>query len=280
MIPDSNVAGPGLFSAVFSDEPAPDIEAAIVMAHPGDEAFSASWLMVRLQRRTSVYSLTSAARGCPTGLGEAGMVEPGVPRVRPGTVAAAALAGVPAHRCLNLGLSESEFARDLETLVWLTTAAVTALRPRVLVTHACEGQNLDHDATAFAVHMTARLMTRSGAVAPVVVEVPRHRAAGEAMEPESLITRQGVKIEFGPESRKVKRRMLLCHCDQYSTIDGRSLQSELYVMATDGNPLDGLAAADGAYLDAPWCQVADFRRQAREVASSLSLAVLSPPSRA
>jgi len=280
MILDGVPTGPHLFSSVFSNEPLPDIEAAIVVAHPGDETFCASWLMVRLQGRASVFCLTNASHGCPSGLGGGSVGELPGPQVRAGTIAAAAVAGVPADRCLNLGLSESELAYDLETLVWLTTAAVTALRPRVLITHACEGHNLDHDSTAFAVHMTARLMTRSGAAAPMVIEVPRRRAAGESNGHDFLIARQGVKIEFGPQSRKVKRRMLQCHCDEQASIDRDTLQSESYVLATEGNPLDGLATATGAYPDAPWCQIADFRRGAREAASALSLAVLSPPSRA
>ncbi len=272
-------SGSTLFAAVFSDEPVPDIEAAIVVAHPGDEAASASWIMVRLQERASVYCLTKPSHWCPSGLsGVAGQASGSI--VCSGTVAAAALAGVPAERCLNLGLSESELADDLEALVWLTVATVTALGPRVLVTHACEGHNLDHDATAFAVHMTAKLMMRSGSAAPVVVEAPRHRAASESDSQDYLMSRQAVRIEFGPESRKVKRRMLQCHQDQQPGIDGRMLRSESYVLATDGNPLDGLSAATGAYRDAPWCQIADFRRNARDVASALSLAVLSPPSRA
>jgi len=255
---------------VFSDEPVPDIEAAIVVAHPGDEAVSASWVMVRLQDRASVYCLTGASHGCPGGLSG----------VDGRTVAAAAVAGVPAERCLNLGLAESELAHDPEALVWLTTAAVTALRPRVLVTHACEGHNLDHDATAFAVHMTAQLMTRSGSAAPVVVEAPRHRVAGDSNWQDYLMARPAVRIEFGPESRKVKRRMLQCHRNEAAGFDAGHLHSESYVLATDGNPLDGLSAAAGAYPDAPWCHIADFRQNARKVASALSLAVLSPPSRA
>jgi LmbE family N-acetylglucosaminyl deacetylase len=269
MFLDSNAAGSTLFTAVFSDEPLPEIEAAIVVAHPGDEAVSASWVMVRLQDRASVYCLTRASHGCPNDLGG----------VNGRTAAAAAVAGVPAHRCLNLGLSESELAHDLEALVWLTTAAVTALRPRVLVTHACEGYNLDHDATAFAVHMTARLMMRSG-TAPVVVEAPRQRLEADADGPEFLVARQAVRIELGPESRKVKRRMLQCHHDDQSPIDDRHLHSESYVLAGDGNPLEALASATGTYADAPWCQIADFRQNARNVVAALSLAVLSPPSRA
>jgi hypothetical protein len=278
MFLDTDTAGFGLFASVFSDEPLPDIEAAIVVAHPGDEAVSTSWLMVRLQERASVYCLTGA-HGCP-GSQDAAPTRAVVPAACSGTIAAAALAGVPAEQCVNLGLSERELAHDLETLVWLTTAAVTAHRPRVLVTHACEGHNLDHDATAFAVHMTAKLMARATGMAPVVVEVPRHRTRHEDSWQDFLMDRQGVRIEFGPESRKVKQRMLQCHGDQQARLDGRALHSESYVLATLGDPLDGLPIASKAYLDAPWCRIADFRRHARDVASVLSLAVLSSPSRA
>ena len=262
MFPDPGATGRNLFTSVFSDEPVPDIEAAIVVAHPGEEAVRASWLMVRFQERASVYCLTKATRGCS------------------GTVAAAALAGVPAERCHNLGLPETELARDLETLVWLTTAAVTALRPRVLVTHACEGRNLDHDATAFAVHMTAKMMTRSGSAAPVVVELPSQRLTAEGdREDMVLVAKQAVKIEFGPESRKVKRRMLQCHDTLDAPVDSMTLSSEAYVLATASNPLDSLVAGSGPYPDASWCRIEDFRREARQVAASLSLAVLATPSR-
>ena len=263
MFLDPGATGRNLFTTVFSDEPVPDIEAAIVVAHPGDEAVHASWLMVRFQQRASVYCLTKAAHGCVSG-----------------TVAAAAVAGVPAERCHNLGLSERELARDLETLVWLTTAAVTARQPRVLVTQACEGQNLDHDATAFAVHMTARLMTRTGSAAPVVVELPSQRLAADAERDGTVLaSKQAVKIEFGPESRKVKRRMLQCHPDLDEPTNDSTLGSEAYVLATASNPLDSLSASSGPYGDASWCRVEDFRRLARDVASTLSLTVLATPSR-
>jgi LmbE family N-acetylglucosaminyl deacetylase len=277
MFPDPGV-GHHLFTAVFSDEPLPDIEAAIVVAHPGDEAMSASWVMVRLQDRTSIYCLTKEPYGCPGGVSRDAVLPHAAAGLRAGTVAAAALAGVPKERCHNLGLAENELAQDLETLVWLTTAAVSELRPRVLVTHACEGQNLDHDATAFAVHMTAKLMTRAGAAAPVIVELPSLAQQSAAAET-TLIARQAVRIEFGPESRKVKRRMLQCHADTRGVIEGLSLESESYVLASVGNPLEGLVNATGTYSDAPWCDVAEFCRSARGVASSLSLAVLSSPSR-
>ena len=278
MFPDPASAG-SLFTAMFSDEPVPDIDAAIVVAHPGDEAVSASWLMIRLRARTSVYCLTRASHGCAGALSSVAGIEALPGGASAATVAAAALAGVPHERCHNLGLPESELARDLEDLVWLTTAAVSADKPRLLVTHACEGRNLDHDATAFAVHMAARMMALCGSAAPLVVEVPRHADAGTD-DHRLAIVRQAVKIEFGPESRKVKRRMLQCHRDTSAAVDGDALQSESYVLAHTGSPLDALDERHGAYLDAPWCRVADFRRDAREVAAALTLAVLPRPPRA
>jgi hypothetical protein len=122
-------------------------------------------------------------------------------------------------------------------------------------------------------------MMRSGA-APVVVEAPRHRMTADSSGQDYSAARQAVRIEFGPESRKVKRRMLQCHQDEQPGIDGWHLQSESYVLANGGNPLEGLSTATGAYADAPWCQIADFRQNARDVAVALSFAVLSPPSRA
>ena len=279
MFPDPGPAGPDLFTAMFSDDPVPDVQAAIVVAHPGDESVSASWLMVRLQDRASVYCLARTSHGCPAGLSHSS--SPAIEYARGAavaTLAATAVAGVPPDRCHNLGLRESELAHDLEMLVWLTMAVVTSAKPRLFVTHACEGRNLDHDATAFAVHMTARLLARCGGLAPLVVEVPQHLALADRDAHGLTLARYAVRIEFGPESKKVKRRMLQCHGDTAAAIEANTLHSESYLLAPAGNPLEALAQTDGPYFDAPWCQVADFRREAREVEAALTLAVLSTPS--
>lgn len=280
MILDQSASGSSLFTAMFSDEPVPDVEAAIVVAHPGDESLNASWLMVRLQEHASVFCLTKVAHGCAGRLPLDSALNPAaVASAR--TIAAARLAGVPEDRCHNLGLSESELARDLESLVWLTTAAVVPLQPRMLVTHCCEGENLDHDATAFAVHMTARLLMRGGGVAPMVVECPHRHDAADAPTDEALAlaARQAVCVEFGPESRKVKRRMLRCHVAMPS-IDIDTLHGESYILAKMGNPAEHLVSSTRSYVDAPWCGVADFRRNAQQVAASLQRAMLTTPSRA
>jgi len=188
---------------------------------------------------------------------------------------------VPASNCHNLGLPECEIAEDLEHLVWLTISALTSLQPRVLVTHACAGHNLNHDATAFAVHMTARLMTRTGATPPLVVEFPQNSTSAASEEERlAILARQAVRVEFGPQSRRVKRRMLQCHGEDHVALDGDMFLSESYFLGNTGNALDALDGASGAYHDAPWCTIDDFKRQARKAARVLNRAVLSSPSRA
>jgi hypothetical protein len=72
--------------------------------------------------------------------------------------------------------------------------------------------------------------------------------------------------------------MLQCHGDIEAPLDSFTLNSEAYVLANSGNPLDGLAGVTGSYPDAPWCSVDDFRRNARDLAATLSSTVLSMPS--
>ena len=54
-----------LLEHVFSDDPAPDIHAAVVVSHAGDECLGASWLLSRLCDRASVFRLTSRGHDRP-----------------------------------------------------------------------------------------------------------------------------------------------------------------------------------------------------------------------
>src|SRR5262245_11092689 len=152
--------GQELLEVVFSDDPVPDIHAAVVVSHTGDECLGASWLLSRLYDRTSVFRVTSCAAEVRT----RGRSAPD----------AITLTGLPEERCQSLGLESGSLARDLETLTWLVSAAVRNVSPRLLITHACEGVNLDHDAVAFAVRMTALMLPRFGMIAPVVLEFQCH----------------------------------------------------------------------------------------------------------
>jgi hypothetical protein len=259
-MPDVAGFGRQLFASVFSDDPAPDVHAVVVVAHPGDESRGASWLLARMQPRASVFCLTGEPQSCPAGVS---LAPPAAVQVlRPGP------------------FSDAHFSSEVEELVWLTAAAASMSRPRVLVTHMCEGENLDHDVTAFAVHMTARLLT-SGGLPPLVIEFPGRQDGSDPVHTDAsrhLAAEHAVRIEFGPESRKLKRRLLRTQGDG-AALAGELLRSECYLLARSGNPAEVLSESHDAYLDAPWCTPTRLRSVTRSVASALGSAILMPSAR-
>ena len=238
-----------LLEHVFSDDPAPDIQAAIVVSHVGDECLGASWLLSRLHDRASVFRLTS--RGHVAGTD------------------AITLTGLPANRCHNLGWVTGSLANDLETLTWLVSAAVKTLQPRLLVSHATEGVNLDHDAVAFAVQMTALLLPRFGNVAPVVLEFQCHHDGLKAVHHDAAAPtwEQGVRVDFGPESRRLKEQILVSQLESMHAVHHSALMTEVYRprQVSQQIPHD-IIRGDQTYQDAPWCTVGEFRAQTAAVA--------------
>ena len=249
----STVSRDELLHAVFSDDPAPNIYAAVVVSHCGDECLGASWLLSRLYDRASVFRLT--------GLG-----------ARQSTSDAITLTGLPADRCFDLGLETGTLAKDLETLVWLVSASVKSLEPRMLVTHATEGVNLDHDAVAFAVRMTAAMLPRFGGAAPVVLEFECHHDGPEATPRASAEQRweQGVRIDFGPDSRRLKEQILIDQLGSTRAIDRRALGSEFYRPQQPPAIAEMTPRDDRRYADAPEYSVGEFRSNAAAVVRALT----------
>lgn len=244
--------GQELLEAVFSDDPAPDIHAAVVVSHPGDECLGASWLLSRLYDRTSVFRLTTCGQ-CPTS-------------------DAITMTGLPAERCQNLGLASGSLANDLEELTWLVSAAVKTLSPRLLITHAWEGVNLDHDAVAFAVQMTALMLPRFGTASPLVVEFQCHHDGPEAVHHDAAapMWEQGVRVDFGPDSRRLKEQILRSQLGSMRLIHQSALHSEIYRPQSGNEVTQRPEHFARRYHDAPWCTVSDFRSNAATVARSFA----------
>jgi hypothetical protein len=238
-----------LLAAVFSDDPAPDVYAAVVVSHSGDECMGASWLLSRLYDRASVFRLTSRTAQ------EAEAAE------------AITLTGLPRERCHDLGLRPGTLATDLQTLTWLVAAAVQGLAPRLLITHAGDGSNLDHDAVAFAVRMTSLLLPRFGGAAPVLLEFPCQHDGQEPVDHEAFAaeTQNAVRVEFGPESRRLKARILQTCLGPLATVSPCTLDAEIYRPLRAGKTPDSADNLDRRYLDASWCSVKEFRTNALAV---------------
>jgi hypothetical protein len=252
MMPQSAHTHDELLAAVFSDDPAPDIHAAVVVSHSGDECLGASWLLSRLFDRMSVFRLTSHA----------------VPDVDD----AITLTGLPAESCHNLGLEVGTLASDLEALTWLVSATVKEHRPRMLVTHAVEGVNLDHDAAAFAVQMTALLLPRFGAAAPVVLEFQCHHDGPEAVHHDMAapIWEQGVRVDFGPDSRRLKEQILRSQLGSMDRIHHSALHAEIYRPQSASDLVKTQQHMERRYHDAPLVSVSEFRANASAVARAFA----------
>jgi hypothetical protein len=230
-----------LLETLFSDEPTPDIHAAVVVSHSGDECMGASWLLSRLHDRASVFRVTRGAHG---GL----------------SPDAVAMTGLPAERCHDLGLEAGTLGRDLETLTWLIAAAVKGVTPRVLITHAWEGLNLDHDAVAFAVQLTAQLLPRFGCAGPVVVEFQCHHESQEAGHRRNSTPawEKGVRVDFGADSRRLKEQILRCQAGPSRRIAPASLRSEIYRPQHASNNRHSARDSEQQYPDAAWCTPREF----------------------
>jgi hypothetical protein len=240
--------GQELLEAIFSDEPAPDIHAAVVVSHAGDECLGASWLLSRLYDRTSVFRLTMCAQSP--------------------TADAITLTGLPADRCQTLGLESGSLANDLESLIWLVSAAVKNVSPRMLITHAWEGVNLDHDAAAFAVQMAALLLPRFGTPAPLILEFQCHHDGPEAIHHDMAAPswEQGVRVDFGPDSRRLKEQILQSQLGSTHAIHHSALCSEIYRPQRGNEVARTPEYSERRYRDAPWCTVKEFRANASDVA--------------
>jgi hypothetical protein len=259
MIPQSAPTGDELLAVVFSDDPAPDIHAAVVVSHLGDECIGASWLLSRLFDRMSVFRLTE--------------------RDMPDAADAIALIGLPAERCQNLGLEVGTLAHDLEALTWLVSATVKTLDPRMLVTHAVEGVNLDHDAAAFAVQLTALMLPRFGAASPVVLEFQCHHDGPQAIHHDAAAPtwEQGVRVDFGPDSRRLKEQILRSQLGSTDYIHHSALGAEIYRPQGGNNLAKTPQYMERRYRDAPHVSVGEFRANADAVARAFAQSGFIPP---
>jgi hypothetical protein len=247
-----------LLAAIFSEEPAPDIHAAVVVAHTGDECIGASWLLSRLFDRLTVFRATQ---------------DP------PAETDAITLTGLPAERCNTLGLSRGALADDLEALTWLVSATVRPLNPRVLVTHAVEGVNLDHDAIAFAVQMAALLLPRFGAPCPVLLEFQCHHDGPEAVHHDETAPawEQGVRVDFGPDSRRLKEHILRSQLGSAYHIHRSALGAEIYRPQSAADVVKSPQDLQRHYCNAPETSVEAFLSKAAAAARSFVDNGLIPP---
>ncbi len=117
----------------------------VVAAHPDDETIGLGGQLASMQDVFLVHVTDGAPRSRPDwkSYKEARRAE---------LLAAAAIAGIPEDRCLEIGIPDQEAARRLVELSCHLSRLFAELQPSIVFTHPYEGGHPDHDACAFAVH--------------------------------------------------------------------------------------------------------------------------------
>jgi LmbE family N-acetylglucosaminyl deacetylase len=128
---------------------------------------------------------------------------------------ALALAGVPAERCLEIGLVDHEALDGLATATLRFVDVLSRVRPAVVVTHAYDGGHPDHDACAFVAQAA---IARSG-VGVARVDMATYHGASGALEACTFATGDpGTELPLAPEQREARRRQLACFTSQSATL--------------------------------------------------------------
>jgi N-acetylglucosamine malate deacetylase 2 len=177
--------------------------ALVVAAHPGDETIGAGILLTRLPG-ARVLHLTDGAR-------------------REELATAMALAGVAPQNLLRIeGVPDQQAAVHLPRLAREIAVLLRQLRPEIVIAPAYEGGHPDHDAAAIAVRAALQLLRRGRGPVPELVEMAlyhAHPGTEEAAVQDFLPPADAaMALEFSPDERDLKERMLDCFATQKETL--------------------------------------------------------------
>jgi LmbE family N-acetylglucosaminyl deacetylase len=205
-----------LKTAADPAKPVIRLRCVVVVAHPDDESIGCGALMRRLPDLTIVHvtdgaprSLTDAkARGFAT-------AEAYAAARRVELAAAVAVAGVGPEQLVALDWPDQEASLHLPEITRYLVERLAGAD--VVLTHAYEGGQPDHDACALAVHAACTLMKREGSASPAIVEMPLYRAGPDGWLSQSFEPLHGaeaVVVELAPDEQGLKRAMYAAHASQ------------------------------------------------------------------
>jgi LmbE family N-acetylglucosaminyl deacetylase len=210
-------------------------KAAIIVAHPDDEAIGAGALMRDLPEVVIVHVTDGAPKHLETarryGLGTR---EEYARARREEVVAALRLVGIPPQRIRALGYVDGEAALRLVEISYAVAGILDELRPEVVLTHPYEGGHTDHDATAFAVHLACGVLRREGVPAPVVLELTSyHNRNGRRVHADFLPhwTVPTRRVDLPPEAQTLKERMFRYFTTQQRVLSCFPLNVERFRVA-------------------------------------------------
>jgi LmbE family N-acetylglucosaminyl deacetylase len=213
--------------------------ALVVSAHPDDEVIGAGAMLSRLET-AGVITVTGGVpgngRSVRVGLSSNWRY---VRARRREAEAALSLLPRPLNPVTNLGLPDQRVVFHLSRLVRQMVRLFRVGSFSTIITHAYEGGDPDHDATALAVHGACQLLERQGVTAPSIVEMAGyHMSDGQMVYGEFMPHPDAGPVErfqLGPGEIVLKRAMLDCHQTQAAALAGFALTREAFRRAPSYN---------------------------------------------
>jgi LmbE family N-acetylglucosaminyl deacetylase len=213
----------------------PWANAVFLVAHPDDEAISASAALGRFGNSTVVF-LTDGAPRDPRfwPAGETGSRADYARTRRDEAHSALALAAIPPDRILFLGATDQDATLEAGTLAERFAFLLRQLRPNLLITHPYEGGHPDHDAAALVAFTAVRLLRAAGESEPEMLEMTSYYVAeggcvtGEFL-PEYLSqvpSTPQLTIHLSPQELATKQNMLARYQSQKLVLEGFLLEPE------------------------------------------------------
>lgn len=142
--------------------------------------------------------------------------------------------GVQRDRIQCMRLVDQRVSFGIAELARELTFRLSRLEPEVVITHPYEGGHPDHDATALAVHAACRVLQRTQAVAPALIEMTSYHWNRGAMETEAFLPYpncETIAFELTEQERRRKKRLLACYATQQQTLSAFPLQQEMFRFA-------------------------------------------------
>jgi len=206
----------------------------VVFAHPDDETIGCGAQLARWKNPTLVL----VTDGAPVNLKDARALGFSTAKDYAGArrrelLAALAIAGQPPQALVTFDIPDQQVARRLVEVTHRLMELAKARDLRVFFTHAYEGGHPDHDATAFAVHAAARLLSTEGR--PVlVVEMPYYKTGDGDMTRQRFSPApevQEITIPLTPDEQDLKRRMMAAHQTQAAILAPFDVATEHFRIA-------------------------------------------------
>jgi LmbE family N-acetylglucosaminyl deacetylase len=202
-----------------SDDASERPKVLLVMAHADDETAWAGSRLLYLGDHIELVFVTDNAPRNEVAIKAAGFSS----RVAYAEVrraerdAALATAGIRPEQVRDLDIVDQEVKFHLPDLRDRIATLVHELAPDIVLTHAYEGGNADHDAIAYAVHAAVRARRDSQKAAPVIIECGGyHRRFGRSVAWRFLPSRgcEWRTLRLTGDTRARKRAMYACYRSQ------------------------------------------------------------------